>query len=80
MSLNIALGACMQAASLYFVLLACLHILVKQLVCHLNSGRVLRVQFPQCVGDLRDHAAELVVFLVIISVLNMIAPHDLWNL
>ncbi len=54
-------------------------LLVKELISHLNPSWILRVQLPNRICDFRYHSTELVVFLVVIPVLDVVSSHDLWQ-
>lgn len=51
--------------------------LVKQLVSERYASGVAGVQALQSAHQLRDHAAQLVVLCVVVTVLDVVPAHDL---
>ena len=52
--------------------------LVEEVVGEVDSGGVLGVKFFECRDELGDHATDFVVFLVIISILDVVSTHNLF--
>lgn len=52
--------------------------LVEEVVGEADSGGVLRVEFFKSGYDLGDHAADFVVFLVVVSILDVVSTHNLF--